>query len=439
MDSFFTWREWVSKAGKGCIFAVACFLWLAFSLGMYGRAAEQEAQEKPPGESKGSPTAARPDEPAAPGSQEPATAPAAEPAPGVIEKLQGRIVASQNWVEKKTGIRYYGFADVLFSNPANLPHYATFGNLEVDLDRDFAPNLSASAAVVFENDSAPELTVGFVDYYLGGKSVAPRGKIFVEKGFHLQLGRFDVPFGNDWLYFANKDRITVSPPWTTDLVMNGGYNEWGLRAFGAAPSYNYVFMILQGVGAGSSYGGRIGFTPFTNPFSLSRRMESHPLEVGFSYLYDINGQNGFQERAWAFDFDVQSGGSHLVGEFMQRDNQGIDWEEHLLRLNGFHVTWIYRLPLPVKSPLSSFCRFDRFQRRTPMAPESPADAMMTGSDADSWQWQRINRLVAGLHWSWKEAFQFKLEYQQALGGDADLRQEMEIGKHSIFGQVVFVF
>jgi hypothetical protein len=56
----------------------------------------------------------------------------------------------------------------------------------------------------------------------------PRG----EEGFHVQLGRFDVPFGNDWQFFASKDSVSISRPLTTDGIMDGGYNNVGLRVLG---------------------------------------------------------------------------------------------------------------------------------------------------------------------------------------------------------------
>lgn len=72
------------------------------------------------------------------------------------------------------------------------------GAIELDLELGFGKNGQAAAALVVEEGGGASLAVGFLDYHVGGGLVAPRGRISVAKGIHVQLGRFDVPFGNDW-------------------------------------------------------------------------------------------------------------------------------------------------------------------------------------------------------------------------------------------------
>jgi hypothetical protein len=110
------------------------------------------------------------------------------------------------------GVELTGFFDTTLANPANNPNYISAGVLELDFTRSLGKYFQGAAAVVYDPHGGTHLTVGFVDYHFFGGLIAPRGRIFVEKGFHLQAGRFDIPFGNDWQYFASKDRMTVTPP-----------------------------------------------------------------------------------------------------------------------------------------------------------------------------------------------------------------------------------
>jgi hypothetical protein len=46
------------------------------------------------------------------------------------------------------------------------------------------------AALVFADQQA-ELAVGFIDFHLMGGLIPARGNVFLESGFHLQIGRFN--------------------------------------------------------------------------------------------------------------------------------------------------------------------------------------------------------------------------------------------------------
>ncbi len=66
-------------------------------------------------------------------------------------------------------------------------------------------------ALVWDGDTA-EIGVAVVDFHMFDDSIPARGRIFSEQGFHVQAGRFDLPFSTDYQYFAAPDRITVSAP-----------------------------------------------------------------------------------------------------------------------------------------------------------------------------------------------------------------------------------
>ncbi|HQO39328.1 MAG TPA: hypothetical protein PK986_02560, partial [Spirochaetota bacterium] len=73
--------------------------------------------------------------------------------------------------------------------------------------------------------------------------------------------------------------------------MEGGYNDEGIRLLLNYMSVNLTMYMLDGIEqqysfGGNSYGGRIGFTPFSNPYEL--RSRSVPVfELGFSGIIDL--------------------------------------------------------------------------------------------------------------------------------------------------------
>jgi hypothetical protein len=185
------------------------------------------------------------------------------------------------------------------------------GSFELDLAGELFETVDAAAAVVTNKD-ATKLTVGFLDFHPFGGTIAPRGRLWVEKGFHIQVGRFDVPFGNDWQFFASKDSTSISRPLTTATIMDGGYNDVGARILGNNGTVNFNTFLLRGFGDGRLVGGRVGLTPFGNPFSLKEARDPKSAEFGFSYLYDIGPDHRKQEVAWAADAEGRLVPSHRI-------------------------------------------------------------------------------------------------------------------------------
>ena len=103
---------------------------------------------------------------------------------------------------------------------------------------------SVSTALAWEDGSA-DVAVGVIDYHLFNDSAPVRGRIFDEPGFHVQAGRFDLPYGVDYQYFASVDRPSISAPITTERIQLGGYNSDGIRLYGTEGMFDYTLYAVD--------------------------------------------------------------------------------------------------------------------------------------------------------------------------------------------------
>ena len=359
--------------------------------------------------------------------------------PGVGENQDGGLQSVLNrWKEKFARVTYgtelSGFFDSSLSNRSNNSNVISVGAFEADFSKAFGKSFQSAAAIVLTPGSRPEFPVAFVDYHFFGGLIAPRGRLFTEKGFHIQAGRFDIPFGNDWQYFASKDRIMVTPPLTTDLVMQGGYNDKGLRVLGNSRALNYTAYALRGVGNGFAYGGRVGFTPFSNPYQL-RASGVPKFELGASYLFDADGFGRTDQRAQSLDFESQVGWSHLMVEYTRRDSHGFDFENLQSKHSGFHVTQALDLAGILKKPLVATVRFERYWKRFPGVLELDPE---TGEVPEAVP-TNLNRLTAGIQYPLSELFILKLDYLQFIRTAQESLENEELGRRSVYAQLVFQF
>ena len=188
------------------------------------------------------------------------------------------------WQRVLSSVAFAGFAEVA-GDPLTAPR-ASWGVAAVELDGtvEFGRAVQGAVAVVRDGNRAA-LGAGFLDLHVGGGRVAPRGAIFAERGVHLQAGRFDLPFGGDWAYFAAPDRGFGAAPLTTELVADGGLNSDGVRLFAVRARWNATTWLVRGGMNGRGLGARLGFTPLSNPFTLRPGID-RPLELGVSVHTD---------------------------------------------------------------------------------------------------------------------------------------------------------
>lgn len=337
-----------------------------------------------------------------------------------IEELKERVEEMEKAENERSGLNFSGFFDVSVSNYKNKPNVFEIGGLELQLEHNYKENFQVAAALVFSDGA--ELGVGFIDYHIFGGEISPRGRLFSEKGLHLQVGKFDVPFGNDWQFFGAVDRITVTPPLTTDEIMEGGYNDIGMRLLSNFISFNMSLYLLRGIEqgysyGGNSYGGRLGITPFSNPYSLKRK--SIPIfELGGSYIIDVDRNGNRTEKLVAGDFQSKIGPLIIRSEYYRRDKTiGI-------LLEGYHVTAGFDFfaisPLPV-------IIYSRYGTTT-------SERYKRGDEKNS-----LVRIAAGLNINLYDVSYIKLEYLQYLDAYDEFRQDEYYTEKLYYIQLVIAF
>ena len=290
-----------------------------------------------------------------------------------------------------------------------------YDNAEVDVAGDLAHDLQLGLAVV-RFPALTKLTVGYLDYHPFGGGLAPRGQLSVEKGFHVQVGRFDVPFGNDWQYYGTKDSVSISRPLTTASVMDGGYNDAGVRVLGNDGTVNFNAFLLQGFHPGRLVGGRIGLTPFGDPFSLQGTRAPKVAEVGLSWFYDGSSTWRKQETGFAADADGRLGAYYVRAEYVMRTREA-GLEQPAFRRRGWHLTQEFALGDRLPWPTTVFGRYER----------------ETGEGG------RNIRAVAGLSASLGGVLQVKLEAQDDLEAEPAARALPAYHAFQWFAQLVAVF
>ena len=263
----------------------------------------------------------------------------------------------QDLSDKLFGLQLSAFGDARSFYDDAGKKQLDWGLLELDASTDFSDDVQGAMAIV--NDRAGStLTVGFVDFHTFGGRIAPRGRLWVEKGFHVQAGRFDVPFGSDWQFFASKDSVSISRPLTTDIVMEGGYNDKGIRVLGNNGSVNFNSYLMQGFNNGRLLGGRFGITPFSDPFSLKSVQQAKTFEMGVSYFYDAQSSWKKNEIGLAVDSEVHL--NHWSGKFeylLRKKDLALGATANELR--GWHVTQEYGLDEAMPWPTTLFARYEQ--------------------------------------------------------------------------------
>lgn len=215
-----------------------------------------------------------------------------------------------------------GFFDVNAGPAGKRDNPFALGPFELDLESTLNEHVSGSAAIVYQDDIA-EVGVGFVDLHMFGEgqsSSSPRGRIFSDPGYHVQIGRFDIPFGLDYLLYATPDRPTVTPPLSTELMFEGGWTDNGIRVLKAHPVFNTTLYVVNGFDEGYAVGGRIGLRPFENPFSSHTIRVSPLLEIGVSGALDMDKKSNRQLTIAGADLEMNIPAGRVLAEYMMGRN-----------------------------------------------------------------------------------------------------------------------
>lgn len=333
-----------------------------------------------------------------------------------------------------------GFFDVTaqYTNERDNPF--EFGVLELDLEYPFNEHYSISAALVWD-DGTSDVGFGVVDYHWFDDNVPARGRIFDEPGFHIQAGRFDLPFGVDYQYFASPDRPNVSAPLTTERIQAGGYGSDGIRLYGSGKMFDYALYVTDTLywDDGVTVGGRLAFFPSRDPYQLHRFGSNRFIEVGASYLQDMDRNGDVLDRVYGLDFTLDYGIFLFVAEWMLRESDNELWGRDAdldIGINlgerdesGFHITLVTDIEGFVKRPMYVFTRFDSWD----------PDYNFVLDEEDDTAFYRVHntrRLTVGLGYNLTENIGLKIEYFDHLGTGTE---EPDFNDRGVIAQLVASF
>ncbi len=319
-----------------------------------------------------------------------------------LERLRTRLTEA-------TGLRLSGFGDASLASTS--PRFQ-WGTLELDGEAELHEDLQAALAITRDREGL-HWPVGFLDFNPFGGTVAPRGRLSGVQSLHVQVGRFDVPFGSDWQYFASKDSTSMARPLGTEVLMEGGANDLGLRILGDTGTLSHTAYVLKGSAGGRRVGGRLGLSPLENPYALGAPRGPHLLEFGLSGFQDLQSR----ERGLALDLEVNLASFTLRGEWLERRSK--PWRAKPGRLQrAWHLGFEKALPW-TGCQAQAYGRWERI-----LEPGTgPGDA----------------RIVAGLRLGLREWLLLKVEGRHHLWSGPMVEEEPSLGSTGWFAQCVVVF
>ncbi len=398
------------------------------------------------------------------------TAANGKPEPSVDTKLQAldKKISALKEAAEANGLQMSGFFDINAKTSNSTDQTFSVGSVELDLDYVHDDHFGASSALVlcgnssnadygapgavFCGNSGPGalsggstmagIAVALVDYHLFNDRIPPRGRIFNNKGLHIQAGRFDLPFGNDYQNFANKDRISITAPLTTSRMQMGGYNADGVRSYGSWDMFNYSVFWTDALYAndGHTIGGRAGLALGQNTYKI-HNANPEGIELGISHLSELDGSNNIRNTVYGVDFSIGYDMWRLQNEFMllnahqqvflDADNnivpnvdQSPFGKGHQL---GYHSTLTADLESLTKHPLIAFARYSRWQ---------PSQDLGLDFDGSTVAIADISMLSLGFNYKFSDHLRVKFEYNDSLG---TMTAERYFDKKMAIAQIVMSF
>jgi len=362
---------------------------------------------------------------------------------------------------KEKGLDISGFFDVNAKTDNSTDQNFSVGSVELDLEYAYNDHFAASSALVLcGNSSGTEfsapaaiscggsgpggigaggagIAVALVDYHMFDRTIPPRGRIFNGQGFHIQAGRFDIPFSTDYQNFANTDRVTITAPITTSRMQFGGYNGDGIRTYGSWKIFNFSAFWTDAMYAndGTSVGGRLGVTLGQNTYRI-HKANPEGFEIGVSHLSDLDKDRNLRHSVYGADLSFGYSFLRLQSELMwlQSHNAFIHTAENGSEINygkpdelGYHATLIANLESFIDKPVSAFFRYGRWQPHNRMADDYDGSLVAINN---------VSALTVGVNYNVSEHLKIKFEYTDSLG---TATQERYFDKKLGIAQMVVAF
>lgn len=342
---------------------------------------------------------------------------------------------------EEKGLDISGFFDVNAKTDNSTDQTFSVGSVELDLEYAYNDRFAASSAIVLCGNSAgvdsaapaaifcggsgpgglgggqAGIAVALADFHMFDNSIPPRGRIFNNQGFHIQGGRFDIPFSTDYQNFANTDRVTVTAPITTSRMQFGGFNGDGLRSYGSWKFLNYSVFWTDAMFAndGTSVGGRVGVAFGQNNYR-SHKNNPEGIEAGVSYLADLDKNYNLRHAVYSIDLSLGYSFLRLQNELLLTqaynnfeitdDNGKVISDFGKPHQLGYHSTLTADLERFIGYPAIAFVRYGRWEPKARKAEDFDGTLVSI---------QNISALTIGLNYRFNDYLKLKFEYTDSLG------------------------
>jgi len=219
-----------------------------------------------------------------------------------------------------------GFFDLLSSQNinTNTSHEFSINQFELDVTYAHQSNFSVGTAVAYNSElENMELAMAFVHYsFDDGPALHPRREETYDHSAFL-IGKFDMPFGLDYLSFASTDRPTISQPLVIEKTI-GGWNDVGIDFHMFKGNFKFDVWAVNGFADGVGLGGNIRYTLF--PF----------MELGASHSSDITSFDEVEDWINGVDLQINTNMFQFKSEYLwmegvyegELDVPGIDDQHH---------------------------------------------------------------------------------------------------------------
>ncbi|MBI3186520.1 MAG: hypothetical protein HYZ31_01460 [Gammaproteobacteria bacterium] len=331
--------------------------------------------------------------------------------PEDLNSLRQEISAMQQQLDKLTasidpdnptgpyGLKLSGFFDISANLTDVNDHPFELGDLEADVIYDKAENFAVSAAGIVNNDGA-SVGVAILDYHVNANDTPARGALYEEDGYHIQIGRFDIPFAIDYSFYAAPDRVNISAPLTTDRILKGGLNGDGMRTYGSWSVLEYTLYATNSLFEDTGYtaGTRIGCA-----------INDH-FVIGGSALSDRDADDNVRHRLTALDLGWKTGIAEFHLEAVRLDRQG-DIQVNNVSTGAADETGSHLSMVVDLSPVTLFLRFEKWSPDYTQIPD-PDPLVTTGLHVE-----KLERATIAARYVLDSYLQFKLEYFKHTKGE----------------------
>lgn len=199
-----------------------------------------------------------------------------------------------------------GFFDVYNSYEFQEKDYSGFqiNQFEIDISYSYKKCLSLGTALAYNTDNEQmELAMAYLHYNIFNESVAHPHREEEDEHSGIIIGKFDLPFGLDYLSLASPDRPVFSAPLVLEKTI-GGRNDIGINYHIVGKKYKLNICAVNGFNDGVCVG--TGIKAKVLDF----------LQVGASYTSDFEAMDNRANWAGGLDLMAEVGPIELKSEYI---------------------------------------------------------------------------------------------------------------------------